>query len=53
MASADQRTRSDSVAKLGKLRSTRAIDPLAATLSGDRSPAVREAAARALGLIGS
>lgn len=53
LASADERIRTDSVAKLGKLRSPRAIDPLAATLSGDRSPAVREAAARALGLIGS
>jgi HEAT repeat protein len=29
------------------------VDPLAATLAGDRSPAVRDAAARALGLIAS
>jgi HEAT repeat protein len=35
------------------MKSERAIDPLAATLAGDRSAAVREAAARALGLIGS
>jgi HEAT repeat protein len=39
--------------QLGKLHDPRAIDPLAATLSGDRSPVVRESAARALGLIGS
>ena len=31
----------------------RAIDPLAATLSGDVSPTVRESAARGLGLIAS
>jgi hypothetical protein len=45
--------RADAAMQLGKLKAERAIDPLAATLSGDRSAAVREAAARALGLIGS
>jgi HEAT repeat protein len=38
---------------LGRLKAERAVDPLAATLAGDRSPAVRDAAARALGLVGS
>lgn len=38
---------------LGRIRATQAVEPLTATLAGDRSPAVREAAARALGLIGS
>lgn len=47
----DERVRFDSVTQLGRLRSPRAIDPLAASLSGDASPAVRDAAARALGLI--
>lgn len=45
--------RADNVMQLGRMKATRAIDPLAATLSGDQSPVVREAAARALGLIGS
>jgi HEAT repeat protein len=53
LASADERVRSDSVIQLGRLRARQAIDPLAATLAGDRSTSVREAAARALGLIGS
>jgi HEAT repeat protein len=39
--------------QLGRLRAAEAIDPLAATLAGDSNPRVREAAARALGLIGS
>ena len=39
--------------QLGRGRAAQAVDPLAATLAGDRSPVVREAAARALGLIGS
>lgn len=49
----DDHVRADSVMQLGRLKAQRAIDPLAATLTGDRSPAVREAAARALGLIGA
>ena len=39
--------------ELGRTKSERALDPLAATLAGDRSPVVRDAAARALGLIAS
>jgi HEAT repeats len=49
----DERVRSDSVLQLGRLKIVAAVDPVAATLAGDRSPIVREAAARALGLIGS
>jgi hypothetical protein len=49
----DERARADAVLQLGRLKATRAVDPLAATLAGDQSPAVRETAARALGLIGS
>jgi HEAT repeat protein len=43
----------ESALQLGRLRASDAVDPLAATLAGDRSPQVREAAARALALIGS
>jgi hypothetical protein len=53
LRSSDDNVRLDSVTQLGRLQDQRAIDPLAATLAGDASPAVREAAARALALIGS
>jgi HEAT repeat protein len=53
LANPDERVRADSALQLGRMRVQRAVDPLAATLAGDRSPAVREAAARALGLIAS
>lgn len=49
----DEQTRADAAMQLGRLKAMNAIDPLAATLSGDRSPLARDAAARALGLIGS
>lgn len=49
----DERVRADSVLQLGRLRAISAVDPVAATLAGDSSPMVREAAARSLGLIGS
>jgi HEAT repeat protein len=52
LADPDERVRYESAIQLGRLRATRAIDPLAATLSGDASAVVREAAARGLGLIG-
>ena len=45
--------RLDAVTQLGRMRAMRAIDPLAATLAGDQSPGVREAAAHSLGLIAS
>ncbi len=50
---ADERVRAEHVLQLGRLKAVRAVDPLAATLAGDRSSTVREAAARALALIGS
>jgi HEAT repeat protein len=53
LADQDARIREEAVMQLGRLRAQRAIDPLAATLAGDKSAAVRDAAARALGLIGS
>jgi hypothetical protein len=53
LANPDERTRGESVLQLGRLKARQAVDPLAATLAGDRSPIVREAAARALGLVGS
>jgi HEAT repeat protein len=53
LTNADERVRADCVMQLGRLKVVKAVDPLAATLAGDRSPTVREAAARALGLIGS
>jgi hypothetical protein len=49
----NDQVRQDAAMQLGRLKANRAVDPLAATLAGDRSPAVRDAAARALGLIGS
>jgi hypothetical protein len=49
----DERTRADGVLQLGRLRVVAKVDSVAATLAGDRSPVVREAAARALGLMGS
>lgn len=49
----DEKARMDAVMELGRMRAERAVEPLTATLAGDRSPAVRDAAARALGLIGS
>lgn len=49
----DEGVRREAALQLGRLRAAQAVDPLAATLAGDRSPTVREAAARALGMIGS
>lgn len=53
LRSAEESVRRDAAMELGRMKATRAVDPLAATLAGDRSPVVRDAAARALGLIGS
>jgi HEAT repeats len=52
LGNADERVRSQSVIELGRMRASRAVDPLAATLAGDPCPVVREAAAQALALIG-
>ena len=43
----------DAAMELGRMRADRAVEPLCTLVSTDRSPLVREAAARALGLIGS
>jgi hypothetical protein len=48
-----ERVRTDAVVQLAKVRSPQAVEPLTGVLARDRSPAVREAAARALGIIGS
>jgi hypothetical protein len=52
LSDANDQVRGDAVMGLGRLKAARAVEPLTATLAGDRSPAVRDAAARALGLIG-
>ncbi len=49
----DQQTRTDAILQLGRLKSRKAIDPLTRILGSDRSPPVREAAARSLGMIGA
>lgn len=53
LRSTDENLRVRAALDLGRSREERAVDPLAATLAGDRSAAVRDAAARALGLLGS
>jgi HEAT repeat protein len=53
LTSAQAATRIDAVQHLTRLRGPRAVDGLAATLAGDPSPAVRQAAARGLGITGA
>jgi hypothetical protein len=53
LQNADPRERSEAAVQLGRLRDPQTVATLAATLNNDRSPAVRDAAARGLGLIGS
>jgi HEAT repeat protein len=53
MSSADEHARAGAMVQLGRMKAQRAVEPIGQALAGDRSPAVREAAARALGLIGS
>jgi HEAT repeats len=53
LSAVEEDVRSEAALHLGWMRAQAAVDPLAATLAGDRSPKVREAAARALALIGS
>jgi HEAT repeat protein len=53
LRSPEENVRLEGVTQLGRLQDQRALDPLAATLAGDASATVREAAARALALIGS
>lgn len=52
LRSAEEGVRRYAAMELGRMKAHRAVDPLTATLAGDRSPVVREAAARALALIG-
>jgi hypothetical protein len=49
----DPRERAEAAVQLGRLRAASAVPSLSALLTNDRSPAVRDAAARALGLVGS
>jgi HEAT repeat protein len=51
LAGGDDRGRAEAALRLGRLRAGRAVDALTGALGQDRSPAVREAAARGLGLI--
>jgi hypothetical protein len=51
LSNPDEKIRQNAVMELGKQKVDQAVDPLSATLAGDASPMVREAAARALGLI--
>ena len=47
----DDKARVEAAMQLGRMKAKRAVQPLTTTLEGDHSPAVRDAAARALGLI--
>jgi hypothetical protein len=49
----DAKARAEASIHLGRLKDDRAVQPLVRTLQEDASPAVREAAARGLGLIAS
>jgi len=51
LSSPNENTRQSAAMDLGRAHADQAVDPLCATLAGDASPAVRDAAARALGLI--
>ena len=51
LSNPDANIRQNAVIELGKQKVDQAVDPISATLAGDSSPQVREAAARALGLI--
>jgi hypothetical protein len=53
MQSAEPRERAEAIMQLGRLRAPGAREALTAALNNDRSPLVRETAARALGLFGS
>jgi HEAT repeat protein len=52
LQSADERTRAETAVELGRMQVPRAVGPLIRLLKEDPSPAVRESAARGLGLIG-
>jgi hypothetical protein len=49
----DANVRRDAIMDLGRMKAERAIDPVTAAMNTDANPVVRDAAARALGLIGN
>jgi hypothetical protein len=53
LSNPDERVRSEASLQLGRMKAAQAVEPLTRVLAHDRSPAVRDAAARALGLIGA
>jgi HEAT repeat protein len=53
LSSTQEHVRCDTAMDLGRLKATKAVDSLQRMLANDASPVAREAAARALGLIGS
>jgi HEAT repeat protein len=53
LSSADEQARAGAMVQLGRMKAQQAAEPIGQALAGDRSPVAREAAARALGLIGS
>ena len=53
LGDANETVRRDAAMNLGRQKAAQAVDPVTTLLQKDPSPAVRDAAARALGLIGS
>ena len=53
LANPNEKVRADVAIELGRMKADKAVDALTKTLANDSSAVVREAAARALGLIGS
>ncbi len=53
LSNPDERVRAEAGVQLGRMKVQQAVEPLTRLLGQDRSPTVRDAAARALGLIGS
>jgi hypothetical protein len=53
LSNPNAQARADVAIDLGRMKAEKAVDALIGTLSRDASPVVREASARALGLIGS
>lgn len=53
LSNPDERVRAEASVQLGRMKVVQAVEPLTQLLGQDRSPTVRDAAARGLGLIGS
>ena len=53
LSNPDDKVRADVAIRLGRMKAWRAAESLEGVLASDRSPEVRDAAARALGLIGA